>query len=67
MANCSNCGAALSCGCQKRKASDGVSVCANCVGRYEAGARQRTIKPLAKPTITVPQHNAWGPNRYKKT
>lgn len=67
MANCSNCGAALSCGCQKRKASDGVSVCANCIGRYEAGARQRIIKPLAKPTIAVPQHSSWGPNRYKKT
>ncbi len=67
MSNCLNCKAPLSCGCQKRKASDGTSVCANCIGRYEAGARERTIKPLAKPTITVPQHNAWGPNRYKKT
>jgi hypothetical protein len=67
MSNCSNCGAALSCGCQKRKASDGASVCANCVNRYEAGARQRTIKPLAKPVINAPQHSAWGPNRYKKT
>lgn len=67
MATCSNCGAQLSCGCQKRKASNGASVCANCIGRYEANSIQKTIKPLAKPLITTPQHNSWGPNRYKKT
>ncbi len=32
---CSNCGAKLSCGCQKRSASDGRSVCANCIANYE--------------------------------
>jgi transcription elongation factor Elf1 len=35
MATCSNCGRKLSCGCQKRKASDGRSVCSNCSGTYE--------------------------------
>jgi len=67
MATCSNCGAQRSCGCQKRTTSTGASACANCIGRYEINAKNKTIKPLAKPLINAPQHNAWGPNRYKKT
>jgi hypothetical protein len=35
MSTCSNCKAKLSCGCQKRKASDGQQVCSNCLARYE--------------------------------
>ena len=35
MSKCSNCGAALSCGCQKRVASDGKSVCTGCIASYE--------------------------------
>lgn len=66
MSTCTNCGAQLSCGCQKRKASDGKSVCANCVGRYEAGKVQRTIRPLVNTKTAVPQHSPWGPDRYKK-
>ena len=41
---CSNCGKALSCGCQKRKASDGRSVCASCVDAYEASLKQQKIE-----------------------
>jgi hypothetical protein len=33
---CPNCKAKLSCGCQKRKASNGQQVCANCLAKYEA-------------------------------
>lgn len=32
---CSNCGATLSCGCQKRVASDGKLCCDNCIQQYE--------------------------------
>lgn len=32
---CPNCGHTLSCGCQKRTASDGKSVCSQCVSNYE--------------------------------
>ena len=32
---CPNCKAKLSCGCQRRKASDGKQVCANCSAKYE--------------------------------
>ena len=33
--NCPNCNAPLSCGCQKRTASDGKQVCSSCVAAYE--------------------------------
>lgn len=35
MSKCTNCGSKLSCGCQKRKASDGKQVCSNCISKYE--------------------------------
>lgn len=33
--NCPNCNTALSCGCQRRTASDGKEVCSSCVQAYE--------------------------------
>ena len=61
MANCPNCKKKLSCGCQKRTASDGKSVCSGCVKTYEAGLTQK------KTTATVSQTNqVWGKDRYKK-
>ena len=33
--NCPNCKSALSCGCQKRVASDGKQVCSSCLPAYE--------------------------------
>ena len=35
MSACLNCGTKLSCGCQKRVASDGVQVCSACLDAYE--------------------------------
>lgn len=32
---CNNCGATLTCGCQKRGASDGKSCCTTCITKYE--------------------------------
>lgn len=34
--NCPNCNSQLSCGCQKRVASDGKQVCSSCLNAYEA-------------------------------
>jgi hypothetical protein len=62
MATCSNCGKGLSCGCQKRTASDGKSVCSNCLSKYEATLKP---KPQPKPTSTTPELNVWGKDRYK--
>ena len=36
MSTCPNCKKKLSCGCQKRKASNGREVCSNCLTSYEA-------------------------------
>ena len=33
--NCPNCSAPISCGCQKRVASNGVQVCSSCLAAYE--------------------------------
>ncbi len=32
---CPNCSSKITCGCQRRTASDGKSVCSNCVTLYE--------------------------------
>lgn len=50
MSQCSNpkCRAKLSCGCQRRIASDGASVCTNCVASYERDIvlnRQKKANP----------------------
>ncbi len=33
--NCPNCGSAITCGCQRRTASNGTQVCGSCVTQYE--------------------------------
>jgi hypothetical protein len=48
MANCSNCGRALSCGCQRKTASDGRAVCKNCAPEYEASLRDKTVEEIPK-------------------
>ena len=45
MAKCLNCGAAITCGCQKRTASDGKSCCDGCIADYEA--RLIAIQPIS--------------------
>lgn len=42
--NCSNCKARLSCGCQKKIASDGKEVCTSCQAIYE-----KKLRDAAKP------------------
>lgn len=37
--NCTNCGSQITCGCQKRTASNGVEVCSSCVLSYEERLR----------------------------
>ena len=41
---CGNCGVQLSCGCQRRDASDGKSCCDQCIDAYE-----RSIAPPPPP------------------
>jgi|TARA_R110002124_G_scaffold132471_2_gene295027 hypothetical protein len=42
--SCTNCNAALSCGCQRRVSSDGKPVCTGCVNAYEAKLKQKIKK-----------------------
>ena len=56
MSACLNCGTKLSCGCQKRVASDKKSVCNTCLSSYEVSLKSGTpYKPVQKitPVSTV--------------
>ena len=67
---CSNCGARLSCGCQRKTARDGKACCSNCISFYEKGLISKptttTTTTTGSPTLTV-QKNVWGANRYVNT
>lgn len=41
--NCPNCQSKLSCGCQKRIATDGKEVCSSCVTTYENNLTKKKI------------------------
>lgn len=43
MSACLNCGTKLSCGCQKRTASDGKSVCGTCLSGYEYSLKKAGV------------------------
>lgn len=61
MAKCQNCGNNMSCGCQKRTASNGATACSSCINTLEAsikGAKLAASKPN--------QLGPLGPNRYVK-
>jgi hypothetical protein len=62
MATCSNCKSKLSCGCQRRTASDGAATCTNCLASYEAGLTQRQTMATVSQTNQV-----WGKDRYNKS
>jgi hypothetical protein len=65
MSKCGNCGATLTCGCQKRTVN-GVSGCSNCVSKLKntspAKPLNRTIP--AQPTTERPVKSVWGKDRY---
>jgi hypothetical protein len=51
MSQCLNCNSKLSCGCQKRLASDGKTVCSKCIVDYERRVAE------AKAQKTTPKLN----------
>jgi hypothetical protein len=52
MSACLNCNRKLSCGCQKRTASDGKSVCSNCLSNYERNLKANgVVAPVKKVTV----------------
>ena len=60
MSVCPNCKATLSCGCQKKRASNGVFVCRSCINSYE-----KSLQPAVETQETTSQLNEWGKDRYK--
>ena len=58
MSQCSNCNQTLSCGCQRRNASNGVQVCSNCLSSYES-----QIKVNSKPSVTIEAETKITPHR----
>jgi len=61
--SCPNCGARMSCGCQRRQASNGASACSSCVGALEE--KIKVQKLAAAQTATPSVQPQWGANRYK--
>lgn len=55
---CPNCNGTLSCGCQKRMASNGVQVCSNCIISYEASLKNSP----AQSTTTLLYNKSSKPN-----
>jgi len=45
---CSNCSKVLSCGCQRRTASDKKQVCSSCAEAYEEKLKQTTLVKFIK-------------------
>lgn len=54
MSTCSNCGNKLGCSCQKRVASDGKPVCANCITAYETHLKNTKPQPPKVSNGTAP-------------
>jgi len=54
MSACPNCHARLSCGCQRRSASNGAACCSNCLASYEAKLKAAKPAPVAPPKPGAP-------------
>jgi hypothetical protein len=51
MSHCSNCQKPISCGCQRRTASNGKSCCSSCISQVEASLNTNVGAPQNKPYI----------------
>jgi transcription elongation factor Elf1 len=50
--NCPNCNKKLTCGCQKKVASDGKQVCSGCLTAYEANVKIAKLQQTNDPKFT---------------
>lgn len=64
MANCPNCGAVITCGCQRKTASDGKQGCTQCIPAYEQALKRKMTNRTStqgnppsqnKPTSFIPK------------
>lgn len=67
MSSCANCGATITCGCQKRTLPNGKSGCTKCAGTTNSNTVQtRQSISITDPSATIPQNKVvWGPDRYR--
>ena len=66
MSQCLNCKQNLSCGCQKRNASNGVQVCSNCLSSYESqiqATNQSSVITEPEVKTEIPLHRRGIPLR----
>jgi hypothetical protein len=54
----------MSCGCQKRTATNGAAACSNCVSELNAKLAAAPKVDTTVQTVRSPL-NQWGANRYK--
>ena len=70
MSQCSNCNQTLTCGCQRRNASNGVQVCSNCLSNYESqiqATNQPSVITETEVKTETPLHRrAMPPRRFIK-
>jgi hypothetical protein len=66
MSACPNCGNVMSCGCQRRTASNGTSVCSSCLAAYEVKLQNEQQENTVNKNKqkTTPDLNTWGKDRY---
>lgn len=58
----------MSCGCQKRTASNGTTACSSCINALEDKLKNAklTATRIASTVQKTAQPNEWGANRYNK-
>ncbi len=54
---CPSCNSKLSCGCQRRTASNGAQVCTLCISRYESEIVAKKNKAVNTPSNIQITHN----------
>lgn len=65
--NCSNCDSRLSCGCQRKIASDGRACCNGCIAAYENKLSKPQPAQTLEKFINTNSPSVWGANRYVQT
>lgn len=64
MSKCGNCGATLTCGCQKRTVN-GISGCSNCLSKAATTQAKPVSRPIPPKTPNTPVKSVWGRDRYE--
>jgi hypothetical protein len=57
----------MSCGCQKRTASNGAAACSSCINTLEGKLKSPDVIMPQNETTVKAAPTRWGANRYNKT